>query len=322
MRPRHSTQEEGGQPRQSAQLARAACVALSIGAVFSSCQATGLHAQDADLESPTPLFNWDLVSLEQNNPRFNASVLSGFHSVRSAGVTPARGWKTGLGVLYSREEQVAVSTNTQLFNQELVIINPKVHRGFLDYLEVGTGLEFSWASGKSSKPGPSGIETRPQESIGMSAVDWGVKWGAPALGRLRWALSLDGRVAVDRKEFGRLPVTLYNAELDVDYIMTRRLSLLGNLQFMTSDHFWREDQVMLDLAASYTFHDRFRGMIFGTALHEEVADNALFFVGLAGQYVFEQHSFSLSLDVQVNEANRDVRTQQQIDLSLSYTFTF
>jgi hypothetical protein len=43
------------------------------------------------------VFDWDLISLEQNSQRFNGSVLSGFHNLRSPGVTPARAWRPGWG---------------------------------------------------------------------------------------------------------------------------------------------------------------------------------------------------------------------------------
>ena len=60
-----------------------------------------------------PIFDWDLVSLEQNSQRFNGSVLSGFHNIRSAGVTPRRAWKAGLGIIYSKEDQVATGGGTE-----------------------------------------------------------------------------------------------------------------------------------------------------------------------------------------------------------------
>ena len=52
------------------------------------------------------------------------------------------------------------------------------------------------------------------------------------------------------------------------------------------------------------------------------ADHAVLFIGIAGQYVFEQHSFTLALDFQLNDARREVRTESQIDVEFSYTFTF
>ncbi|HVR76460.1 MAG TPA: hypothetical protein VMT52_19175 [Planctomycetota bacterium] len=271
----------------------------------------------------TPLFNWDLVSLEQNNPRFNASVLSGFHSLRSPGVTPSRGWKTGLGLLYSREEQVATASNTELFRREQLLINPKINHGLLGFLEAGAGFEGSWARGRSLRPGPGDtVVTVPEEEIKASAVGCGLKWGFLRSGRLRCALAFDARIAVNRGAFGTLPASIYNIEVDAEYSLTNRFSVVTNLQFLTSDHFFDEDQVVFDTGAIYAFSDQFRGMLFGTFQDEERADNVLLFLGLAGQYVFEQHSFTLALDLQLNEARRDVRTQKQIDVELSYTFTF
>lgn len=269
------------------------------------------------------LFDWDLVSLEQNNPRFNASVLSGFHSVRSAGTTPDRAWKTGIGILYTREKLVAEADSTELFAKEQLILNPKINHGFLGVFEAGVGLEASYATGEEVGTAPDGSTTiDPASDVGLSAVDVGIKWGFLELGRLRLALSLDTRIAVNRDEFGMLPITLYNAEVDADFAITPRFGLLSNVQFMTTDRFLEENQFVFDLGTTYAFSDRFRGLVFGTLQVEEEFENVLVFVGLAGQYVFEQHSFTLALDFQINEAARDVRTEKQLDLELSYTFTF
>ena len=46
--------------------------------------------RDRAKEFYSSIFDWDLVSLEQNSHRYNASVLSGFHNLRSPGVTPGR----------------------------------------------------------------------------------------------------------------------------------------------------------------------------------------------------------------------------------------
>src|SRR5262245_50162674 len=74
-----------------------------------------------------PVFDWDLVSLEQNSHRFNGSVLSGFHNLRSPGVTPHRAWKTGLGLIYSQENQVATAAGVDSsFSTQRLIMNPKI----------------------------------------------------------------------------------------------------------------------------------------------------------------------------------------------------
>lgn len=46
------------------------------------------------------------------------------------------------------------------------------------------------------------------------------------------------------------------------------------------------------------------------------------FLGFAGQYLYHRHSVALAVDFQVNNVRRDVRTEGQIDVELSYTFTF
>ena len=91
---------------------------------------------------------------------------------------------------------------------------------------------------------------------------------------------------------------------------------------MTSDISRIEDEVVVDLAGLYSFTNRFRGMLFASAIEDDEADDVLFFLGVAGQYVFEQHSITVAIDFQLNDAARDVRTQRQLDVELSYTFTF
>jgi hypothetical protein len=282
-----------------------------------------LQGQDDTPTDVSTLFDWDLVSLEQNNPRFNASVLSGFHSIRSPGVTPNRAWKTGLGILYTREQQIAEGTNTELFNREQVIFNPKINYGLLGHLEAGAGFEASWASGEEPEFLPDGtVQTQGQESWEASAVDLGLKWGFLKVGRLRLGLAFDSRIAVNKGAFGSLEDTIYNAEIDGDFAVTSRVGILSNLQYLTTDHFFQDEQVVFDLGTSYSFSDRFRGMLFGTLQDDSEADDVLIFAGIAAQYVFEQHSFTLALDLQLNEAYRDVRTQKQVDVEFSYTFTF
>lgn len=268
-------------------------------------------------------FNWDLVSLEQNNPRFNASVLSGFHSVRSPGVSPSRAWKTGLGLLYSKAEQVAVASNTELFDQESLVVNPKIAYGLRGVLELGAGFEANLTSGKDIQSLEDGsIESHPEEEFEASAVGLGVKWGAIHTNGFRLGLSFDSRVAVNRGAFGALPATLYNFEVDGDYAVDGRFSLIANLQLLVSEASGDDEQVLSDLGATYAFSDRFRGMLFATALDDDEADDVLFFAGVASQYVFEQHSFTLAFDLQMNDARRDIRTQSQLDIELSYAFTF
>jgi hypothetical protein len=269
------------------------------------------------------LFNWDLVSLEQNNPRFNASVLSGFHMVRSPGVTPARAWKTGIGIQYTRQERVAEATNTEVFSIQQVLFTPKLNYGLFDVLEAGVGLESTWSEGSELEEGAGGtVETVPEEAWSLSAVDVGLKWGFLKLGRLRLALSVDARISVDEETFGSLPRSLYNVEVDGDFAVTRRFGLISNLQYGTTSKFFEENLVVFDAGTAYSFSNRFRGMVFGTLQGDDQADSVLLFVGMAAQYVFEQHSFTLALDLQLNEPDRSVRTQKQLDIEFSYTFTF
>jgi hypothetical protein len=284
----------------------------------SPVQAYDLGESDA----PEP-FDWDLVSLEQATPRYNASVLSGFHSVRSPGVTPRRAWKTGLGLLYSREEQVLESTNTEFFRREQLILNPKINYGLFTDFEAGAGFEASWTKGREPVTLSDGsMGTESEESFEASAAALGVKWGFLRLEKLRLGLAFDSRIAVNQEAFGALPGTIYNVELDGDYRVGERLSAVTNIQYLTNNHWFEEDLFVFDGGLVYTFSDEFRGMLFGTLVQDDEADNVLIFAGIAGQYVFEQHSFTLAFDLQINEADRDVRTQKQIDVEFSYTFTF
>jgi hypothetical protein len=73
----------------------------------------------------------------------------------------------------------------------------------------------------------------------------------------------------------------------------------------------------------YTFSEQFRGLVFGTFLEDDAAHTVLFYLGFAGQYLFlERHSIAIAVDFQVNDASRDVKTQGQLDVEVSYTFTF
>ena len=269
-------------------------------------------------------FDWDIISLEQNNNRFNGSVLSGFHSIRSPGVTPAGAWKTGLGVLFSHEEQTATSGGSQRsLETDLLIINPKINYGFYERFEIGLGLEANYATGETvDKAGGGSVTTEGNDNFNLSSAVGGVKWNFFRGSKLRVATSFDTRVATRKEQFGMLPATVFNFEFDADYAVTRALSIVSNLQLMTSDETVVNDQVVFDLAADYSFSDEFRGMLFGTIQEDDEADAAVLFFGLAGQYVFEQHSFTLALDFQLNDARREVRTESQIDLEFSYTFTF
>ena len=278
-----------------------------------------------DEEFIEPLFNWDLVSLEQNNPRFNGSVLTGFHGVRSPGVTPLGALKVGVGLLYSREEQFAerVSDNGSLFRRNQIFLTPKVNFGFWKDLEAGLGVALSFVEGRSLVDlGGGSFETREERETRPSSVDLGLKWNFLDQNRWRLAVAFDARVAASPDAFGMLPGTFYNIELDGDFAVTRRLSLAGNLQFLTSDATEVRDQFIVDLAGQYSFTDTFRGMLFTTLQEDDQAGTVLGFIGFAGQWVKEQHSMTLSLDFQLNDASRELRTEEQLDISLSYAFTF
>ncbi|MBN1441379.1 MAG: hypothetical protein JXA90_01660, partial [Planctomycetes bacterium] len=252
-----------------------------------------------------PLFDWDIISLEQNNPRFNGSVLTGFHSVRSPGVTPYRGWKTGLGFLYTREEQISEVAESKRFTYNQLILNPKLNYGFFWNLEAGAGLAASYATGRELvSDGAGGTAETDEENIDLSSVDLGVKWNLLNLDRLRFALAFDSRLALNRGEFGLLSGNFFNLELDTDFAVTNRFSVAGNLQLLTSDRKDVRTQVMSDIAAIYSFTDQFRGMLFGTIKEDDEARTALGFVGIAGQYVIEQHSFTLAFDLLLNDADR------------------
>ncbi|MCZ6793742.1 MAG: hypothetical protein O7J95_09035 [Planctomycetota bacterium] len=296
-----------------------------LGLVVSLAGAVPLGAQeDGELPEDTePLFNWDLISLEQNNPRFNGSVLTGFHSVRSPGVTPQGGWKLGLGLLYTHEEQFSNASNASVFDRDQVIFNPKVNYGFLKSFEAGLGVTGGYATGRDLETLADGtLIERGEDNLDLNSVDVGIKWNFLDIHRYRVGLAFDTRIATNRGDFGNLPGTFYNLEIDADVALTSRFSVVGNLQFLTSDSAVIDAQVMGDIAATYTFTDQFRGMLFGTIQEDDEARAALGFVGIAGQFVFEQHSFTLAFDLQLNDARRDLRTEEQLDVELSYTFTF
>ena len=98
--------------------------------------------------------------------------------------------------------------------------------------------------------------------------------------------------------------------------------MAGNLQFLTSDSDELENQIIFDIAAVYSFTNTFRGMLFSTIQEDDLARTFLGFIGFAGQYVHKQHAFTLSFDIQLNDADRAIRTEEQIDIALSYTYTF
>jgi hypothetical protein len=283
-----------------------------------------LKAQETDFR---PLFNWDLVSLEQNNPRFNGSVLSGFHSVRSPGVTPYQWFKTGMGILYTREEQVSEATGSTRFTYNQVVVNPKLNYGFWRDFEAGLGVTSTYVTGKELVPDEVGTREIDEENVDLNSVDLGVKWGFletffPKIQRYHFSLSFDTRLAVNRGDFGMLPANFFNIEVDADFAVTTRFSLVGNLQMLVSDGAALRNQVMADIATLYSFTDQFRGMLFGTIKEDDEARTALGFVGIAGQYVFEQHSFTLAFDLLLNDADREFRSEEQLDIEFSYTFTF
>ncbi len=294
---------------------------LAISAFFIGLASAGAE----DIEG-RPVFDWDLVSLEQNSHRFNGSVLSGFHNIRSPGVTPRGACKTGLGLIYSQEDQIASEAGVERsFSTQRLIVNPKINRGLWDVLEAGIGLEANYVVGKevNQVAGTPPIESS-EENADLSAVVAGIKWTLPPWWeKLRVGLAFDTRVALKRHEFGMLELSLFNFEVDGEYRFTSRFSMLGNLQFLTSDSFSEvSSEVIGDVAAGYTFSDRFRGLGFITAKQDDPADSVAFFLGFAGQYLFGSHSFALAVDFQLNEVRREIRTEGQIDVELSYTFTF
>jgi hypothetical protein len=300
---------------------RAGAAGLLVIAVLLFARPGPLEAQE--VSDSHALFNWDLVSLEQNNPRFNGSVLSGFHSVRSPGVTPFNGWKTGLGILYTREEQISEATNSSLFSRNQVILNPKLNHGFAPGFEAGVGFAGSYTSGREIVPdGMGGARAEEREELTASSVDLGIKWSFFDSPPVRLGLAFDSRLALERGVFGALPANFFNIELDADYAFTSRFSLIGNLQYLTTDSARIQNQVLADVAAAYSFTDQFRGMLFGTVHQDELAATVLGFIGIAGQYIAGQHSFTLALDLLINDARRDIRTQEQFDIEVSYTFTF
>ena len=291
-------------------------------AVFLSLAGSGaLRAQEQD-ESIEPLFNWDLVSLEQNNQRFNGSALTGFHSIRSAGVTPLGGWKMGLGFLYTGEEQFDRSRGDSdpLFRRNEVYLNPKFNMGLFENIEFGAGLVAAYANGRAMEDGEP--PTVDREEGALSSADLGAKWKFYDDRQLRLALSFDPRLSLNEGTFGMLKGNYYNVELDGDYAVTSRLSMAGNLQFLTSDSAELENQFILDVAAVYSFTNTFRGMLFSTIQEDDLARTFLGFIGFAGQYVHKQHAFTLSFDIQLNDADRAIRTEEQIDIALSYTYAF
>ena len=294
-----------------------------LGIVLAFLLAPAGRAQDVE---GRPVFDWDLISLEQNSHRFNGSVLSGFHNIRSAGVTPRRAWKTGLGLIYSQEDQVATGAGVdQTFSTQSLIMNPKLNWGFYDDFEVGVGLEANYVKGKEISSTPDGVPTETSEdNLDVSAAVAGIKWNFLRGERLHLALSFDSRIALHRQDFGMLQETLFNLEMDGEYFFTSRFSMVANLQLMTSDNLnVVRNEVIADLGGVYTFSDEFRGLVFATVKGDDPAKTALLFLGFAGQYLLERHhSFALAVDFQVNDANREIKTQGQIDVELSYTFTF
>lgn len=285
--------------------------------------ASGLRAEDIE---GRPIFDWDLVSLEQNSQRFNGSVLSGFHNLRSPGVTPSRAWKTGLGIIYSQEDQVATSQGVEnTFSTQRLIVNPRINYGFWDAFEAGLGMEANYVKGKEvNHVAGGGTVEENEENANVSACVVGVKWNFLRLDRLHLGASFDTRLATQRHEFGMLPYSLFNVEIDGEYFFTSRFSLQSNIQFLTSDN-WTQvvHEPIFDVAGAYTFSDEFRGLVFGTVQEDDPAGTALIFLGFAGQYLFQKrHSFALAVDFQVNDASREIQTRGQIDVELSYTFTF
>ncbi len=299
--------------------------ALAISSILVSSFVSTAAALAEDIEG-RPVFDWDLVSLEQNSQRFNGSVLSGFHTIRSPGVTPRGAWKAGVGLIYSQEDQIASESGfDHSFSTQRLILNPKINRGLWDALEVGVGLEANYVVGTevNQVAGLPTIESS-EENTGLSAAVAGIKVALPPWWeKLRLGLAFDTRVALNRHEFGMLDHSLFNFEVDGEYRFTSRFSMLGNLQLLTSDSFSEvSGEVVGDVAAAYTFSDQFRGLGFVTAKEDDPANSVAFFLGFAGQYLFGSHSIAMAVDFQLNEVRREIRTEGQIDVELSYTFTF
>jgi len=210
-----------------------------------------------------------------------------------------------------------------LFRRNQVYLNPKMNLGLFENMEFGAGLVAAYANGRellTDEAGEGFFENR-EEGV-LSSVDLGMKWKVYDDRQLRLALSFDTRLSLNEDTFGMLPGNFYNIELDGDYAVTSRLSMAGNLQFLTSDSDELENQFILDVAAVYSFTNTFRGMLFSTIQEDDLARTFLGFIGFAGQYVYKQHAFTLSFDIQLNDADRAIRTEEQIDIALSYTYAF
>ena len=147
-----------------------------IALVLAASPGSGLLWSQGAEDPIEPLFNWDLVSLEQNNQRFNGSILTGFHSIRSAGVTPLGGWKLGMGLLYTGEEQFVRSVGDSLFRRNEGYLNPKLNMGLFEDVELGAGLVAAYANGRELVDGPGGPFTEDREEGVLSSADLGVKW--------------------------------------------------------------------------------------------------------------------------------------------------
>ena len=77
--------------------------------------------------------------------------------------------------------------------------------------------------------------TRSASDVFLNSADLGIKWKFFDRDRYRLALSMDSRFALRRAEFGSLPGHFFNFEIDGDFAVTRRFSIVGNLQLLTSD---------------------------------------------------------------------------------------
>jgi hypothetical protein len=192
--------------------------------------------------------------------------------------------------------------------------------GLFENIEFGAGLVAAYANGRAMLNGEP--PTVDREEGALSSADLGVKWKFYDDRQLRFALSFDTRLSLNEDTFGMLKGNYYNVELDGDYAVTSRLSMAGNLQFLTSDSADLKNQFILDVAAVYSFTNTFRGMLFSTIQEDDLARTFLGFIGFAGQYVYKQHAFTLSFDIQLNDADRAIRTEEQIDIALSYTYAF